>query len=76
MADAANEPVSLTVALNEVEAQMIRGLLASNGIDSMERPSSSGAGVAPGLVPGGATEIFVHRSQLEDAQALLQADDA
>ena len=57
----ADEPVSLTVVMNEVEAEMIRGLLSSAGIDSMERPSSSGAGVAPGLIPGGATEIYVRR---------------
>ena len=67
-----NEPVSLTVVSNEVEADMIRGLLSSAGIDSMERPSTSG--VAPGLVPGGAAEIFVRRSQFEDAKALLEAD--
>ena len=53
---------------------MIRGMLSSAGIESMERPSSSGAGVAPGLTPGGATEIYVRRSQLEDAQALLASD--
>ena len=47
----ADEPVSLTVVMNEVEAGMIRGLLSSAGIESMERPSSSGAGVAPGLPP-------------------------
>ena len=40
----------------------------------LERPSN--AGVAPGLIPGGATEIFVRRSQLEDAQALLASDVA
>jgi Putative prokaryotic signal transducing protein len=68
----ADEPVSLTVASNEVEAEMIRGLLSSAGIDSMERPSYTG--VAPGLIPGGATEILVRRSQLDDAQALLEAD--
>jgi hypothetical protein len=67
-----NEPVPLTTATNEVEAEMIRGLLDSAGIDSMERPS--GMGVAPGLIPGGAAEIFVRRSQLEQAQALLEGE--
>ncbi|MGZ8686984.1 MAG: putative signal transducing protein [Gaiellaceae bacterium] len=70
----ADEPVSLTVASNEVEAEMIRGMLSSAGIDSMEGPSN--AGVAPGLITGGATEIFVRRSQLEDAQTLLESDVA
>jgi hypothetical protein len=67
-----DEPVSLTTATNEVEAEMIRGLLDSAGIESMERPS--GMGIAPGLIPGGAAEIFVRRSQFEEAKALLESD--
>ncbi len=70
----ADEPVALTTATNEVEAEMIRGLLSSAGIESMERPS--GVGLAPGLIPGGAAEIFVRRSQLEEAKALLESDVA
>jgi hypothetical protein len=66
--------VQLTTASNEVEAEMIRGLLDSAGIASMERPSTGG--IAPGLVPGGAAEIYVRRSQLEEAQALLENDSA
>jgi hypothetical protein len=67
-----DEPVQLTTATNEVEAEMIRGLLDSAGIDSMERPHAGG--IAPGLVPGGAAEIYVRRRQFEEAQALLEAD--
>ena len=72
--DDGDEPVQLTTATTEVEAEMIRGLLDSAGIESLERPST--AGIAPGLVPGGASEIYVRRSQLADAQALLEPEDA
>jgi hypothetical protein len=74
MDDDADEPVALTTATNEVEAEMIRGLLDSAGIESMERPS--GVGLAPGLIPGGAAEIYVRRSKLEEAKALLEGDVA
>ena len=67
-----DQPVPLTTASNEIEAEMIRGLLDSAGIDSMERPHSGG--IAPGLVPGGAAEIYVRRSQHEQAKELLEGE--
>jgi len=67
-----DQPVPLTTASNEIEAEMIRGLLDSAGIDSMEGPHAGG--IAPGLVPGGAAQIYVRSSQLEEAKTLLEGE--
>jgi putative signal transducing protein len=69
-------PVALTVVPTEAEAEVIRGLLASAGIESMQRPTNFGAGATDGFTPTGAREILVHREQLEDARALLKSGDA
>jgi hypothetical protein len=70
------EPVPLTVVGSEAEAEVVRGLLATAGIQSMHRPTNFGAGSTDGFTPSGAREILVHPEQLEDAQALLESDDA
>ena len=69
------EPVPLTVVSSEAEAEMIRGLLSTAGIDSMHRPTNFGAGAADGFTPAGAREILVRPEQLEEARALLESDD-
>jgi|1185.fasta_scaffold1642841_2 hypothetical protein len=74
MEDSSDQPLPLISASNEIEAEMIRGLLDSAGIDSMEGPHSGG--IAPGLVPGGATQIYVRQRQFEQAKALIEADFA
>jgi hypothetical protein len=71
----ADEPVALTIVPNEVEAELIRGLLATEGIEATHRPTNFGAGATDGFTPSGAREIFVRRSQLEEAQALLEPDE-
>ena len=68
------EPVPLTVVGSEAEAEMIRGLLATEGIDSMHRPTNFGAGATDGFTPAGAREILVRPEQLEEARALLESD--
>ena len=76
MSDAAAELVRLTVVFNEVEAEMIRGLLTTEGIDSLARPTDVSAGAFDGWSPGGAREILVRSIDLERARKLVleQAD--
>ena len=66
------EPVRLTVASNEAEAEMIRGLLETAGIRSMHRPTNFGAGASDGFTPAGPREVLVNPDQLEDARIVLE----
>jgi Putative prokaryotic signal transducing protein len=68
------EPVPLTVVGNEVEAEVIRGLLATEGIESMHRPTNFGAGFTDGFTPAGEREILVRPEDLEAARELLESD--
>jgi hypothetical protein len=65
-------PVPLTIASNEAEAEMIRGLLETAGIPSMHRPTNFGAGATDGFTPSGAREVLVNPEQLEDAKIVLE----
>ncbi|MGZ8686985.1 MAG: putative signal transducing protein [Gaiellaceae bacterium] len=67
----AGGPVSLTVVPNEVEAEVIRGLLATEGIESMSRPTNFGASATDGFTPSGAREILVRADRLDEARALI-----
>ena len=69
-----SEAVPLTVVANEVEAEVIRGLLATEGIESSHRPTNFGAGSTDGFTPAGEREILVRADQLEEAKALLESD--
>jgi hypothetical protein len=71
----ADEPVSLTVVPNEVEAEVIRGLLRTEGIESESRPTNFGAGATDGFTPSGAREIFVRPERLDEARALIEETD-
>ena len=68
------EPVPLTVVGSEAEAEVIRGLLATEGIESMHRPTNFGAGATDGFTPAGEREILVRPDQLEDARELIESD--
>jgi hypothetical protein len=46
--------VRLTIVPNEVEAEVLRGLLATEGIESTLRPTDFAAGALDGWAPGGA----------------------
>jgi hypothetical protein len=69
----ADQPVTLTVVPNEIEAEVIRGLLRSEGIESESRPTNFGAGATDGFTPSGARAIFVRPDQLDEARALIDA---
>ena len=67
-----DELAVLTVVQSEPEAEVIRGLLTTEGIPSVVRQTSVGAGMAGGL-PGGARarEILVPEASLARARQLL-----
>ena len=64
--------VRLTVVANEAEAELLRSQLQFEGIDSVQRLTSSGAAATGGLTQtfGGEREILV-RQELEVARALV-----
>ena len=66
-----SELVRLTIVPNEPEAEMIRGLLATEGIESMQRKTDFAAGAWAGLPAGGPREILVYAGDLEAARELI-----
>jgi Putative prokaryotic signal transducing protein len=67
----ADELVRLTIASSEPEAEVIRGLLATEGIDSIQRPTNFAAGSLDGWAAGGTREILVRAADLETARELI-----
>jgi hypothetical protein len=65
------ELARLTVVANEAEAELIRSLLRTEGIESTQRMTDYGAGATDALGSGGAREVLVRASDLEAAQALI-----
>jgi Putative prokaryotic signal transducing protein len=68
------ELARLTVVANEAEAELIRSLLRTEGIESTQRKTDYGAGATDALGSGGAHEVLVRASDLEAAQALIASD--
>ncbi len=68
--------VPLTIAANEAEAELVRSLLATDGIDSVQRQTNFGAGAADGFSPGGSREVLVQPDDLERARAILETDSS
>ena len=64
------ELVRLTLAANPPEAEAIRGLLETEGIESIRRQTDFGAGSMDGF-SGGQQEILVRAQDLERAQELI-----
>jgi len=64
------ELVRLTIVSSEPEAELMRGLLATEGIESMQRPTNVAAGALDGWAAGGAREILVRAADLEAAREL------
>jgi hypothetical protein len=64
--------VRLTVVANELEAEMIRSLLSTAGIESIQRYTDFGAGALDGMPSGGGPrEILVHAGDLDAARELI-----
>jgi hypothetical protein len=70
----ASDLVRLTVVANEAEAEMVRNLLGTEGIESMQRVTDFAAGALDGWAAGGAREILVHAADLEAARELVGGD--
>lgn len=65
------ELIRVTTAANPAEAETIRGLLKTEGIDSVRRQTDFGAGTMDGF-SGGQQEILVREEDLDEARALLE----
>jgi hypothetical protein len=66
-----SELARLTVVSTETEAEMIRALLASAGIESLQRQTDFAAGAWDGVPSGGPREVLVRPSDLETARELV-----
>ena len=62
--------VRVTLAANPAEAEAIRGLLQTEGIESVRRQTDFGAGTMDGF-SGGQQEILVRPEDLDEARALV-----
>lgn len=68
------DAVKLTVVGNEMEAEMLCGLLRSNGIECTYRKTDTAAAISAesgGFAMAGPTEVLVHEHDLEVARRLL-----
>ena len=64
--------VLLTVVLNEIEADQVQSLLQFEKIESMQRPTNTGAGSIGGSgAMSGSREILVKPEDLETAKAII-----
>jgi Putative prokaryotic signal transducing protein len=63
--------VRLTIVSNEIEAEVIRSLLLTEGIESTQHKTDYGAGGTDAVGSGGAREILVRVEDLETAKALI-----
>ena len=60
------------IVVNELEAEVIRSLLTTEGIESMQRYTNLGAGTFVGMQSGGGPrEVLVHEGDLERARELV-----
>jgi hypothetical protein len=70
------ELVRLAVVENELAAEAIRGLLKTEGIDSMQRMTDFGVGMTDAGTSGfGPREILVRAEDLEAARELIEDAD-
>jgi len=67
-----DELVRLTVVMNEIEADQVQSLLKFEKIESMQRPTDTGAGSLAGSGGmSGSREILVKAEDLENARAII-----
>lgn len=68
------DPVKLTVVGNEMEAEMLCGLLRAHGIACNYRKTDSAGAIGAesgGFAIAGPTEVLVHERDLDAARGLL-----
>ena len=64
--------VRLTVVLNEIEADQVQSLLKFENIESMQRPTDTGAASIGGSgAMSGSREILVRAEDVEAARAII-----
>ena len=64
--------VLLTVVMNEIEADQVQSLLKFEKIESMQRPTDTGAGSIGGSgAMSGSREILVKPEDLDTAKAII-----
>jgi hypothetical protein len=66
-----DDPVVIRVVATEHEAEVISGLLQSEGIESEARQTNLGAGASDGLTVIGPFEVVVAEEDVEAARELL-----
>ena len=66
--------VGVTVVRNEAEAEVVCGMLRSNGVACGYEQTNFGAGAADGYPRGGPVEIFVGEGDEQKARQLLRPD--
>ena len=70
-----NDLVRLKIVSNELEAEMVRSLLSTAGIESLQQYTDFGAGAVDGMPSGGGPrEILVHAGDLDAARELVGSD--
>ena len=70
-----NDLVRLRIVADELEAEMVRSLLSTAGIESLQRYTDVGAGAYDGMPSGGGPrEILVHANDLEAARELVGSE--
>lgn len=70
-----DELARLVVVANELEAEMVRALLTTHGIDSMQQVTNFAAGALDGMPSGaGPREILVRAADLAAARELIASD--
>ena len=66
------EPVRLTIVANELAAEVIRSLLETEGIESIQRKTDFAAGMTDASTSSfGPREILVNPDDLERARELI-----
>ena len=66
--------VALTVVHDEMEAEVLCGMLRTNGIECGYGKTNAAGAWTIGFASGGPTEILVDESKLEEARKLLPSD--
>ena len=66
--------VALTMVRSEAEAEVLCGMLRSNGIKCGYQQTNVGAGAADGFTRGGLLEVFVGEDDASEARKLLTSD--
>ena len=72
---AADDAVVLTVVSGESEAEVVCGLLRSEGIECAHRDTDAIDSPLEDFIAAGSQEILVHAADLETAKELLAAQE-